>query len=202
MKRFVNNHIASKADKIVDRFLDRSGSTAVIFLIMGTPLVIALILFAFGLNTVAWGFLIAAGVLIVFSISSIGIVGILAYFYDRDLDTDAYEQDLNHIRSLLRTMGPISIEGLQNCYKKEYGKLLDYAEFERRFKYAPDIEYDAQLNLITLTNMLDYDDMIPLPKEGDYIAGYYQMYKRLKIVKAQSEFSDVPLAMIDAIHDI
>jgi hypothetical protein len=123
-------------------------------------------------------------------------------YYNEDLDTDNYARDLNRIRKLLHEHGPMPMKGIQYHYKQLYRKKLTDAEIERRFEHAKDIIFDVQTQTAQLLGMFDYDDQIPLPKDTDYVAGYYQMYQRLKMVKAHSEYADVPLSVIDSVINI
>jgi hypothetical protein len=116
---------------------------------------------------------------------------------------DDKSPEIARVVNILREHGQLPYNGIKYFYKKLHGKNISQDAIMNAVRYGKELEevvHDGTF-AVALKHGLS-DIRIPMPAQGDYVSGYYQMYHRLELVKAHPELLDVPLDMVDTLYGV
>lgn len=119
--------------------------------------------------------------------------------YDSNHVTNYRRKLTKEVSDLLQHYGPLPKSGLLYLYQKTYKRKLDHRSLNNLLKFGnrftPD--GDGRIKLTVGDPTINY---LPTPIDGDYVAGYYQMYEMMLAVKEHSELADTPLTLIASLY--
>jgi hypothetical protein len=119
--------------------------------------------------------------------------------YDPEHVTNYRRKLTKEVSDILQHYGPLPKSGLLYLYHKTYKRKLDHTRLNNLLKFgnqfAPD--GDGHIKLTVGDPTVNY---LPTPIDGDYVAGYYQMYEMMLAVKEHSELADTPLTLIASLY--
>jgi hypothetical protein len=164
--------------------------------------IVVYVLVAFLINPFA-----AAGASIVVSILGVIVYAKIPKAYKKYIPVEdrAYHDKALQTIEVLKEHGSLPIDGVAYFIQKAGGQDFTGLDALLAAGESPDLEIDYKTKVVSLSKQLGAalsDRKVhPLPLHGNYIAGYYQMCKRLELIQGDPELAKVPLDMLDTLYD-
>jgi hypothetical protein len=131
--------------------------------------------------------------------------GVGAHIYEKSAvpaQTLKYVKEAGLVKSIIEKYGPLPLDGVRyfvNTEKNNYTRA--------RLQYAVEECKDLAINNSSIVSLCTQRGVKPdveyglSPQDGDYVAGYYQMLSRLRVIRENPELASVPLDMLDTLYD-
>jgi hypothetical protein len=143
-------------------------------------------------------------VLIGFTLSPIPLLicAWLANLYEQKNEPQKYVKQATQIASILRQRGSLPIPGIIYFTPKSLKTSLTHNVIVETIYENNDLEMNESTGIVSLRSDVGSanKETIPLPPKADYVAGYYQMYNRMQLMRNNPELADMPLDMVDNLY--
>lgn len=142
----------------------------------------------------------------------VSIIGVIAYAkipkaYKKyiPIENRKYHDEAMQTIEVIKEHGSLPIDGVAYFVNKTGNKDFSGLDALLAAGESGDLEIDYKTKVVSLSKQLGAAlaerKTHPIPIHGNYIAGYYQMCKRLELIQADPELAKVPLDMLDTLYD-
>jgi hypothetical protein len=112
-----------------------------------------------------------------------------------------FKKEIAEITRVLQENGSLPVRGIPHFSSM---RTLTETNVDDAIHESTTLEYTtvngARLVALKTAPGAALNDTPPPPTRGDYVAGYYQMYNRLKLVRENPDLAAVPLDMLDTLY--
>lgn len=120
--------------------------------------------------------------------------------YAKTITPAKYTQEIEQIKLILQEHGSLPALAINFFAPKKFKSQLSLYTILSALQETN--EFSSENGIISLRKAVGEAsaEHPPLPVDADYVAGYYQMYNRLKLIRQTPELAGVPLDMLDELY--
>jgi hypothetical protein len=139
-------------------------------------------------------------------ISGVGLIGLtlaaspLGNLYAKTITPAKYVQEIEQIKLILQKHGSLPAMAIYFFAPKKLKGQLSLYNILSALQETEELITENGIVSLRQTIGEANAEHPPLPVDADYIAGYYQMYNRLKLIRETPELASIPLEMLDELY--